>query len=85
MPAKIIKFGQITEDAFGGLVFQDFHIDMDGRFDISDTSDTSDIEVVILELVIERLKLERADITAIAQALESGGAQMDAALIRLGS
>jgi len=52
MTAKIIKFGSITEDE-DGLVFQNFHIDMDGR---------ADKEVAILELVIERLKLELAAI-----------------------
>jgi hypothetical protein len=50
MAAKIIKFGQISENADGDLVFKDFHVDANGQYD--------EAEVAILALTIERLKQE---------------------------
>ena len=50
MAARIIKFGQITENEDSDLVFQYFHIDADQQYD--------NATVAMLELVIERLKQE---------------------------
>ena len=50
MAARIVKFGQITENEQGDLVFQGFHLDVDHQYATS--------EEAILRLVIERLANE---------------------------
>lgn len=47
MAAKILKFGSITEDELGDLVFQDFHVDAAHQYATN--------EEAILRLVIDRL------------------------------
>ena len=48
--AQIVKFGQITEDEQGDLVFQNFHIDVAHQYATN--------EEAILRLVIERFTNE---------------------------
>ena len=55
MVARILKFGQIHEDADGNLVFKKFHIDMDHQ-------DIREQEKVILQLTISRLQNELASL-----------------------
>jgi hypothetical protein len=50
MLAKIIKFGQITEDSNGDLVFDNFHFDFAGKY--------KERDVGVLRLVIDRLEDE---------------------------
>jgi hypothetical protein len=50
MPAKIIKFGQITEDSNGDLVFENFHFDFANQY--------KEHDIGVLRLVIDRLEDE---------------------------
>ena len=50
MAVKIIKFGIITENKTGDLVFQNFHIDVDHECDTAGEA--------ILQLIIQRLENE---------------------------
>lgn len=57
MTAKIIKFGTITQDEDGDLVFQNFHIDANHEYETG--------QEAILQLVIKRLENELAQLKAL--------------------
>ncbi len=56
---KIIKFGEITEDTEGTLVFKNFHIDFDHKYETNEEG--------ILRMVIERLEIELIQLKISAQ------------------
>ena len=55
---KIIKFGQISENTEGQLVFQKFHIDFDHQYESNEEG--------ILRMVIERLENELTQLKIVA-------------------
>jgi hypothetical protein len=56
---KIIRFGQISENTEGELVFKNFHINFDHQYESPEEG--------ILCMVIERLEIELAQLKILAQ------------------